>query len=156
MNLLFNISYEDSDTLGLGLYLKDIATLVPPVADLHEPYRLLQDLDEYEHLRHILRLCRVHFLRNIQQCSVPDNVRKKMRSLLCMEHSHWDATIEEIEREGGKAAKGIFLLLALGVLLSSNTSILRRLGCRQSEKQIRISRYLLGQEFYPKRDLAGR
>jgi hypothetical protein len=25
-----------------------------------------------------------------------------------MEHSHWDATIEEIEREGGKAAKGMF------------------------------------------------
>lgn len=136
MNLLSNISYEnsDSDTLGLGLYLKDIAALVPPKAELHEPHRLLQDLDEYEHIRRILRLCRVHFLRNIQQCGVPDNVRKKMRSLLCMEHSNWNATIEEIEREGGKAAKGFFFFLLALCLDSSNSSILCRLGCRQSEK----------------------
>jgi len=54
-----------------------MAALVPPIAELHEPQRLLQDLDEYEHLRRILRLCRVHFLRNIQQCGVSNDVRKK-------------------------------------------------------------------------------
>ncbi|KIM36354.1 hypothetical protein M413DRAFT_449233 [Hebeloma cylindrosporum] len=90
---------------GFGLYLKDIAASVPRMAELHEPQRLLQDLDEYEHLRRILRLCRVHFLRNIQQCGVSNDVRQKMRSLLCMEHPNWDTTIREIEGEGGKAAK---------------------------------------------------
>lgn len=104
-----------------------MAALVPSMAELHEPQRLLQDLDEYDHLRRILRLCRVHFLRNIQQCGVSNDVRKKMQSLLCMEHSHWDATIKEIEDEGGKAAKGkyLFHLEFRAVLL---TNIHNRLG----------------------------
>lgn len=47
--------------LGLGLYLQGVAAKLPPQLDLHEPHRNIQDLDEYDHLRRILRLCTVHF-----------------------------------------------------------------------------------------------
>ncbi|KAG6913872.1 hypothetical protein DXG01_003763 [Tephrocybe rancida] len=64
-----------------------------------------KDLDEYDHLRRILRLCCVHFLCNIRQCAVSDEVRTKMRSLVCIEHASWDETLRAIEEEGGKAGK---------------------------------------------------
>jgi hypothetical protein len=70
-------------------------------------------------------------LRNIQQCGVSNDVRKKMRSLVCMEHSHWEATIQEIEDEGGKAAKGTGFTLKC---IFFESYFHGRLGRRQSQK----------------------
>lgn len=74
--------------------------------DLHETECLVKDLGIYDHLRRLLRLCIVHFYRNIQKTQVPDSVRNQMRSLVCVEHSDWDGTLMQIETEGGKAGKG--------------------------------------------------
>ena len=74
--------------------------------DLHERHRRVQELDPYEHLQRLLRLCTSHAHRNIQKCSVSEAVRNKMRSLICMEHPNWDQTIAEIQKEGGKAGQG--------------------------------------------------
>ncbi|KAJ7827331.1 hypothetical protein B0H14DRAFT_3144637 [Mycena olivaceomarginata] len=101
----FEISAMDRDAnTSLGLYLVDRAAALPPgQMDLHESWRTLRSLGPYEHLRRIYRLCKVHNYRNIQTCSISDPVRQLMRSLACIEHPSWDATIAQIIADGGKA-----------------------------------------------------
>lgn len=78
----------------------------PGCYDLHEPGRLLSSLSEYEHLHRVFRLCSVHVFRNIKTASVPEEVKNKMRSLVCMEHADFDGTLRDITVEGGKAGLG--------------------------------------------------
>ncbi|KAJ7860589.1 hypothetical protein B0H14DRAFT_3445994 [Mycena olivaceomarginata] len=90
---------------GLGLHLVDRAAELPlDTMDLHEPNRPLHQLGPYDHLRRVYRVCRVHNFRNIQQCAVPDHVRRLMRSLACIRHEDWAGTIARILCDGGKAA----------------------------------------------------
>ena len=91
---------------GLGLHLKELAQQMPTRFDLHQPDRLLSSLSEYEHLHRIFRLCHVHIYRNIKKCSVPESVKNKMRSLVCMEHPDFEGTLRDIEQEGRKAGSG--------------------------------------------------
>lgn len=104
---------------GLGLHLKSLAQQLPQKFDLHERHRQLSELDEYDHLRRLLRLCTAHIFRNIRKCSVPEPVRCKMRGLVCMEHSSWDETVDAIEVEGGKAGSGepIFIINLSQIML---------------------------------------
>ncbi|KAJ7808673.1 hypothetical protein B0H14DRAFT_3151934 [Mycena olivaceomarginata] len=88
---------------GLGLHLQKLASNMPRKADLHQPERDIQDLNPYDHLRRIYRICTVHNFRNIKKCSVSDEVRWLMRSLVCMEHDDWDGTLLKIREKGGKA-----------------------------------------------------
>ncbi|KAJ7571962.1 hypothetical protein C8J56DRAFT_810142, partial [Mycena floridula] len=89
---------------GLGLFLVEVACkLFPGCYDLHEPYRLVAELDEYDHLRRLFCLCVVHILRNIRKSTVSDSVKNLMHSLICIEHPDWSGTINFIDREGGKA-----------------------------------------------------
>ena len=79
---------------------------MPLKHDLHEPHRPLASLSEYEHLHRIFRLCHVHVARNIKDAAVPESVKKKMRSLICVEHPDFQGCLRDIEREGGKAGTG--------------------------------------------------
>jgi hypothetical protein len=97
--------HHDRD-IGLGLHLKELAQQLPAQFDLHQPDRLLSSLTEYEHLHRIFRLCHVHISRNIKSCNVPEGVKNKMRSLVCMEHPNFEGTLCDIERDGGKAGSG--------------------------------------------------
>ncbi|KAJ7710725.1 hypothetical protein B0H17DRAFT_1173621 [Mycena rosella] len=90
---------------GLGLHLQQIAQQFPQKWDFHEANRLLALLSPYEHLHRIFRLCVTHIYRNIRKCKVEEAIRHLMRSLVCMEHPDWDATILKIRNEGGKAAQ---------------------------------------------------
>jgi hypothetical protein len=92
--------------LGLGLHLQALANELLGKYDLHETFRLLSSLSPYEHLHRIFRLCVVHAMRNIRKCPVSEKVRNLMRSLICMRHDSWDATLHAIEDEGGKPGKG--------------------------------------------------
>ncbi|KAF4593638.1 hypothetical protein EYR40_008426 [Pleurotus pulmonarius] len=93
---------------GLGLYLKALARELPASRyDVHEPQRPLSSLDEYDHLRRIFRLCAVHVQRNIQQAGVTDDVKEKMRSLICTYHYTWEDTLEYIRVKGGKAGSDV-------------------------------------------------
>ena len=92
--------------IGLGLHLKELAQKLPPHHDLHEPGRLLSDLSEYEHLHRVFRLCHVHVFHNIKDINVAENVKHKMRSLVCVEHEDFDGALRDIEREGGKVGSG--------------------------------------------------
>ncbi|KAJ7847584.1 hypothetical protein B0H14DRAFT_2583477 [Mycena olivaceomarginata] len=76
---------------------------MPPKADLHQPYRNIQDLTPYEHLWRVFRVCTVHNFRNIKKCGVSEEVRWLMRSLVCVEHDNWDNTLAVIRQKGGKA-----------------------------------------------------
>ena len=91
---------------GLGLHLKELAQQLPMRFDLHQPGHLLSNLTEYEHLHHIFRLCHIHLSRNIKSCNVPEGIKNKMRSLVCMEHPNFEGTLCNIERDGGKAGSG--------------------------------------------------
>ncbi|KAF9059684.1 hypothetical protein BDP27DRAFT_1497038 [Rhodocollybia butyracea] len=90
---------------GFGLYLCDISRSLPPKLDFHEPDKLIQDLDPYDHLRRFLSLCITHYYRNIRKCSVADDVRNLMRSLACIHHEDWGGTLEAISTLGGKAGQ---------------------------------------------------
>jgi len=92
--------------LGLGLHLKALAAKLPLRYDLHEPHRTLASLSEYEHLHRIFRLCHVHVARNIKEAVVPEHVKNKMRSLICIEHVDFQGCLHDIECEGGKAGAG--------------------------------------------------
>jgi hypothetical protein len=93
---------------GLGLHLQRLAQSLPDKLDLREPHQSLASLGPYDHLQRFVRVCYVHAKRNIQKCNVNDDVRKLMRSLLCLRHPDWDGAIERIQREGGKAGAGTY------------------------------------------------
>ncbi|KAK7031741.1 hypothetical protein R3P38DRAFT_2521802 [Favolaschia claudopus] len=88
---------------GLGLHLQKLASNMASKPDLHEPHRTIQDLDPYDHLRRVFRICTVHNSRNINKCPVPEEVRWLMRSLVCIEHEDWEGTILKIREKGGKS-----------------------------------------------------
>ncbi|KAJ7830070.1 hypothetical protein B0H14DRAFT_3715963 [Mycena olivaceomarginata] len=90
---------------GLGLYLQALAASMPPRNDLHDPARTIQSLNPYEHLHRVFRLCSNHFYRNINAAGVTDEVKRLMRSLLCMEHKNWEETLLAIEQKGGKVGQ---------------------------------------------------
>ncbi|KAF7981503.1 hypothetical protein HWV62_33057 [Athelia sp. TMB] len=87
---------------GLGLHLQSLAQKLPGRPDLHQPERMLASLTEYEHLLRIFRLCSVHVDRNIDASPVPEAVKQKMRSLICVTHPDFEGTLRAIAREGGK------------------------------------------------------
>ncbi|KAK6981751.1 hypothetical protein R3P38DRAFT_2578154, partial [Favolaschia claudopus] len=88
---------------GLGLHLQKLASNMEPKLDLHEPHRTIQDLNPYDHLRRLYRVCTVHNSRNINKCPVSEDIRWLMRSLVCIEHEDWDGAVLEIREKGGKA-----------------------------------------------------
>lgn len=75
--------------------------------DLHEPHRLLAQLDEYDHLRRVFRLCAVHVFRNIKTAAVDEPTKNIMRSLVCVKHSDFAGALKKIESTGGKAGSGM-------------------------------------------------
>ncbi|KAF7969704.1 hypothetical protein HWV62_26160 [Athelia sp. TMB] len=89
---------------GIGLYLQAVAKKFPGRRDLHETSRRLDELDAYDHLRRIYRLCTTHVERNIHEVSTPDEIKYKMRSLMCVEHPDFDGCLRTIALEGGKPA----------------------------------------------------
>ncbi|KAF8192359.1 hypothetical protein K438DRAFT_1590458 [Mycena galopus ATCC 62051] len=89
---------------GLGLHLQALAQKRVGVYDLHEPNRLLSTLSPYDHLYRIFRICVVHVCRRIKATAVSDEVKKLMRSLICISHNNWDETINSIGELGGKPA----------------------------------------------------
>lgn len=96
-----------SHPLGLGLHLQSLAARMPyGRRDLHEIHRMLASLTPYDHLRRLFRLCIVHIFRNINSARVPDSVKNKMRSLICITHHDFDGCLREISLEGGKAGAG--------------------------------------------------
>ncbi|KAK7022633.1 hypothetical protein R3P38DRAFT_3196030 [Favolaschia claudopus] len=101
--LLWTADQHGGQAKGLGLHLQAIAGNLGEKYDLHEPHRLLSDLGPYEHLHRVFRLCEVHGKRNIRKCAVSDEVRNLMRSLMCVRHPTWDATLQSIRDLGGKA-----------------------------------------------------
>ncbi|KAJ6578506.1 hypothetical protein B0H19DRAFT_1062987 [Mycena capillaripes] len=88
---------------GLGLHLQEVASKMRTKPDLHEPHRTIQSLGPYEHLGRTFRLCSNHYYRNIKSIPVSEEVKRLMRSLLCLEHTSWDATLNLIREKGGKA-----------------------------------------------------
>ncbi|KAJ7211557.1 hypothetical protein C8J57DRAFT_1097634, partial [Mycena rebaudengoi] len=88
--------------LGLGLYLQSVAAELPPKWDLYDTWRTIQDLSAYEHLERCFRVCCLHVYRRIRNAAVPNPVRWLMRSLVCLEHADWDATLQAICDQGGK------------------------------------------------------
>ncbi|KAJ6585422.1 hypothetical protein B0H19DRAFT_927021 [Mycena capillaripes] len=90
---------------GLGLHLQALAQEFPDKMDLHQPERYLWSLTPYEQLHRSFRLCVAHIFRNIQKCKVEWMVKQLMRSLVCMEHEDWDATVANIKLLGGKAGQ---------------------------------------------------
>ncbi|KAJ7222651.1 hypothetical protein C8J57DRAFT_1094515 [Mycena rebaudengoi] len=88
--------------LGLGLYLQSVAAELPPKWDLYDTWRTIQELSAYEHLERCFRVCCLHIFRRIRNAAVPNPVRWLMRSLVCLEHPDWDATLQAICDQGGK------------------------------------------------------
>ncbi|KAJ3817115.1 hypothetical protein F5880DRAFT_1618593 [Lentinula raphanica] len=85
---------------GLALYLQELAAKLSG-HDLHETHRYLCDLQPYEHLHRIARLCTAHVHRNISNSkSISEDIKHKMRSLMCIAHPNWDETISQIQGSG--------------------------------------------------------
>ena len=103
------LKYLKNGLSGLGLHLQKLSQRLIRKFDLHEPHRLLSDLSPYDHLHRLYRLCTGHAKRNIRKCSVPEQVRNLMRSLICTTHENWDRTLKAIEELGGKPGKGTLL-----------------------------------------------
>ncbi|KAK0464267.1 uncharacterized protein EV420DRAFT_1475775 [Desarmillaria tabescens] len=85
----WGIDQDRGQAKGLGMHLQQIAQEELPhsTLDLHEPWKRLVDLTDYEH---------VHRL-------VSEAVKTDMRSLMCIEHPDWEGTLQRIRQEG-KAA----------------------------------------------------
>lgn len=93
--------------LGFGRFLvsraKDILT-----QDEFEPSRRLCDLGPYDHLARLIRLCIVHFKRNVKklQHHVSPEVLQAMYSLATSQPLGNFKDVETVIKGGGKKAKG--------------------------------------------------
>lgn len=92
---------------GLGLYFQFICrnntSRCPSI-----PSKRWCDLTPYEHLKHIFRLCYVHFWRNVKELKpvVPRDVLSAMYSLASsQQHADIERALNAI-RNGGEKAKG--------------------------------------------------
>ncbi|KAJ6578477.1 hypothetical protein B0H19DRAFT_1020702 [Mycena capillaripes] len=103
--LSFMADQHRGQALGLGLYLQALAQTLPEKLDLYEPWRTIQSLTPYEHLRRCFRICTLHIFRNIKTTKVSSEVKWLMRSLVCTEHDDWEGTIAAICEQGGKAGQ---------------------------------------------------
>lgn len=77
--------------------------------DAHEPWRRISELTPYDHLKRFLRICVVHFLRNIAQLEtyLTVEVLHAMRSIATAdEHEDLNGTLALI-RSGGSKAIGV-------------------------------------------------
>lgn len=124
------------------MHLQVISQRFAHTPDLYDPSRTLGSLTPYEHLHRTFRLCVAHAFRNIRKCKVTEKVKELMRSLICVQHEDWDGTIQSIRDLGGKAGNG---MQAYPIYIQPLTPY--RLGKRQGAKSVRISSYVLGQEF---------
>jgi hypothetical protein len=127
--LLHKFKFE----LGLGLHLKKLTTKLPPWNNLHEPRWALTSQSEYEHLHCIFWLCHVHIHRKIKQAAVPDPVKNKMHSLICIEHEDFEGCLQDIA--------------------SSPT---HRLGAGQNLQPVCITGNVLATKLHTKAHMAGR
>ncbi|KAG6899107.1 hypothetical protein C0993_000824 [Termitomyces sp. T159_Od127] len=107
MILLLTLDQHGGQAKGIGLYLQKLCQeeSLRNKQDLHEPHRILSELSPYEHLHRLIRLCTVHFMRNIRKCAVCEETRHLMRSLSCITHPGWEAAIKDIAKTGGKAGR---------------------------------------------------
>ena len=48
----------------------------------------------------------MHVARNIRDAAVPESVKNKMRSLICVEHNDLRGCLQDIAHEGGKVGAG--------------------------------------------------
>lgn len=78
----------------------------PGKFDLHETWRPLSQLSEYQHLHRFWTLCVAHGFRGIRASPVSDQVKSWMRSLFTMTHLDFDGTVQRIRDEGGPAGIG--------------------------------------------------
>ncbi|KAJ3831365.1 hypothetical protein F5878DRAFT_647702 [Lentinula raphanica] len=102
---MFDFEELLSHLVGIGLYLQDVARYLPEKQDFHEPYRTIQELSPYDHLRRFLTLCTTHLYRNIRKCPVTEAVRNTMRSLICVQHQDWEGALHTICVDGAKAGQ---------------------------------------------------
>ena len=76
----------------------------------------------------IFRLCNAHISRNIKKMKVPENVKNKLRSLICIEHPDFDGTLREIEVEGGKPGQLVCLFNAYVTYDCTNVFAILQIG----------------------------
>ncbi|KAJ7587912.1 hypothetical protein C8J56DRAFT_1049975 [Mycena floridula] len=99
--LSWTVDQHRGQAKGLGLFLQDISP--DDKGDLHEPLRQLKDLSPYDHLARLLRLCIVHYYRNIDEtANITEQVKSSMKSLACIRHSNWQETVDFICANGGQ------------------------------------------------------
>ena len=98
------MSIYRSDSLafiGFGQYLCDIAQELnrqfPGDVEMPMHWSNLQAFDEYDHLAHIYRLCRVHGFRWIKLVDSPEHIRDAMRHLFCYCSQTWDKDVALIK-----------------------------------------------------------
>lgn len=118
-NVILMLSYGLLVTiyLGWGFFFVWLASFLAAGCnqmDLHEPTRALASLDEYEHLRRILRLCIVHFFRRLLrlQSKVPPELYHRMLRVAGTEpQDDYEENLEIISDSG--------IVCVIGMLLSS-------------------------------------
>jgi len=91
--------------LGLGMFCVELCRHNTSYCK-YEPARRMCDLDPYDHLRRVFRVCIVHFKRNIQALAriVDRKVLAAMYSLAASEpHPNFSATLSTIRSGGPKA-----------------------------------------------------
>ncbi|KAJ7595458.1 hypothetical protein C8J56DRAFT_883672 [Mycena floridula] len=91
---------DGAQAKGLGLHLQQIAhSEACSKPDLHEPWQTLGDLDPYEHVNRLIRMCIAHFFRNIHKSKASETAKVKMRSLSCVNHPNIHLLIQELQAE---------------------------------------------------------
>lgn len=116
-SLLQGFGHAFSSLLGIGLYVQDLTRGIHLRFDFHEPTRHVQNLSPYDHLRRFLTLCTTHLYRKIRTCSVSEEVKRAMQSLICITHDDWEETLEFIRTQGGKEGRSTFVSLCYGLKL---------------------------------------
>lgn len=114
-NAIMSLIYEPF-CLGLALFIHDISRNITRPDDT-EPTKRICDLTVKEIQSRIIRLCVVHFRRNIQKAAahVEPAVAQAMHQIASSESlDNFEEILDRI-RHGGKKALGMFYLLSISL-----------------------------------------
>lgn len=142
---------------GIGLFLVKLALLLAQQRfDLFEPHRQITELDAYDHLCRVIRMCVTHFVRHVRPFKGKE-VEAVYRAMLSLASSDpladFEGQVALIKRDGSKEAKGalVYCMTHANYLPKFGVT---RLACREGDLEtLRLARNLSAALVHPRHNL---
>lgn len=136
---------------GLAQFIASQASILNNEEVTHLPGDPRHFTDVYEHLLHIIRVCKVHGERRIKTSKAPHSVKIRMSRLFCYESSTWDEDVSVIMNDPFGYGKSYSPICYFKV---DYDKLNRRVACEQNPQPLDDSGHAWNREPYTQSNLA--